>query len=100
MQDSFYASGQVSPCCDPITAQGEGSENIAELGARLKTARESALWPAWLLNGAAANYWRIIGSPLTTSLTTSIVLQEMPRRARTVSSWRWRRLPLLTATLC
>ena len=44
--------------------QGEGRENIAELGARLKSAREAAVWPGWLLNTAAANYWRVVGTNL------------------------------------
>jgi len=39
------------------------SENIAELGARLKSAKENSDWPEWLLNQAAANYWRVVGNP-------------------------------------
>ena len=38
------------------------SENIAELGARLKSAKENSDWPEWLLNQAAANYWRVVGA--------------------------------------
>ena len=38
------------------------SENIAELGARLKSAKENSDWPEWLLNQAAGNYWRVVGA--------------------------------------
>ena len=41
--------------------QKEKNENIAELGARIKSAMEAQIWPSWLLNTLAANYWRIIG---------------------------------------
>ena len=41
--------------------QKEENENIAELGARIKSAMEAQIWPNWLLNTLAANYWRIIG---------------------------------------
>ena len=41
--------------------QKDENENIAELGARIKSAMEAQIWPSWLLNTLAANYWRIIG---------------------------------------
>ena len=41
--------------------QKEENENIAELGARIKSAMEAQIWPSWLLNTLAANYLRIIG---------------------------------------
>ena len=42
--------------------QKEENENIAELGARIKSAMEAEIWPSWLLHTLAANYWRIIGN--------------------------------------
>lgn len=59
---------------------GQAGENvnIAELGARLKSAREAGLWPGWLLNTAAANYWRIIGNAGASSDCFILALAEAP----------------------
>merc|ERR1719400_2394868 len=54
------------------------SENIAELGARLKSAKENSDWPEWLLNQAAANYWRVVGNPAASTDCFLLALEEAP----------------------
>lgn len=56
----------------------DGQENIAELGARIKTAMEREAWPSWLLNLLAANYWRIIGNSGASVTCYSLALQSTP----------------------
>merc|ERR1719474_439791 len=58
--------------------QKEEKENIAELGARIKSAMEAQIWPTWLLNTLAANYWRIIGNAGASISCYSLALNEAP----------------------
>lgn len=58
--------------------KSEGQENIAELGARIKTAMEKSSWPGWLLNILAANYWRIVGNPAASLTCYSLALDATP----------------------
>ena len=58
------------------------SENIAELGARFKTAQDAGLWPGWLLSLLAASYWRVLGN-LGASITChGLALAEVPTQHR------------------
>ena len=58
------------------------SENIAELGARIKTAQDAGLWPGWLLSLLAASYWRVLGN-LGASITChGLALAEVPTQHR------------------
>ena len=56
----------------------DGQENIAELGARIKTARETSSWPGWLLDLLAANYWRIIGNSGASLTCYRLALHSTP----------------------
>jgi len=58
--------------------QKEENENIAELGARIKSAMEAQIWPNWLLNTLAANYWRIIGNAGASISCYSLALYDAP----------------------
>ena len=60
----------------------DGQENIAELGARIKTAMENYSWPGWLLDLLAANYWRIIGNSGASVTCYSLALQDTPLQYR------------------
>ena len=56
----------------------DGQENIAELGARIKTASETSSWPGWLLDLLAANYWRIIGNSGASLTCYRLALHSTP----------------------
>jgi len=58
--------------------QKEENEKIEELGARIKAAMEAQIWPSWLLNTMAANYWRIIGNAGAGITCYSLALNEAP----------------------
>jgi len=58
--------------------QKDKNENIEELGARIKAAMEAQIWPSWLLNTLAANYWRIIGNSGASITCFSLALYEAP----------------------
>ena len=54
------------------------NENIAELGARIKTVMDGEKWPAWLLNILAATYWRILGNTGASVTCYGLALSEIP----------------------
>ena len=54
------------------------SENIAELGARIKTAMDRGDWPAWLLHILAGSYWRILGQTGSSVTCYGLALAQVP----------------------
>ena len=56
----------------------EMKENIAELGARIKTAQDRGQWPGWLLNTVAGTYWRIVGNTGASVACYGLALSEAP----------------------
>ena len=56
----------------------DGQENIAELGARIRTATETSSWPGWLLDLLAANYWRIVGNSAASLTCYRLALHSTP----------------------
>jgi len=73
-----FPEESVKPKLQESFGRVDESENIAELGARLKSAKESSDWPAWLLNHAAGNYWRVVGNPIASSDCFLMALAEAP----------------------
>ena len=54
------------------------TENLAELGARIKTVQEAGTWPPWLLHLLAGTYWRIMGNTGTSLTCHGLALAEVP----------------------
>ena len=54
------------------------SENIAELGARIKTVQDGGQWPSWLINILSATYWRIVGNTGNSFTCYGLALSEVP----------------------
>jgi len=73
-----FPEESVKPKLQESFGRVDASENIAELGARLKSAKESSDWPDWLLNHAAGNYWRVVGNPIASSDCFLLALAEAP----------------------
>merc|ERR1719237_1642664 len=73
-----FPEESVKPKLQESFGRVDESENIAELGARLKSAKESSDWPDWLLNHAAGNYWRVVGNPIASSDCFLLALAEAP----------------------
>ena len=57
-------------------------ENIAELGARLKSAMEAGLWPPWLLHTLVGSYWRVVGGLSSSLACYTLALAEVPTQHR------------------
>jgi len=56
----------------------EMKENIAELGARLRSAQDNSLWPEWLLNVVIGTYHRILGNTGASVTCYGLALKEAP----------------------
>jgi len=56
----------------------EMKENIAELGARLRSAQDRGLWPDWLLNIVIGTYHRILGNTGASVTCFGLALSEAP----------------------
>ena len=54
------------------------TENLAELGARIKTVQEAGTWPPWLLHLLAGTYWRILGNTGASLTCHGLALAEVP----------------------
>lgn len=59
-------------------------DNIAELGARIKTAIKSNLWPKWLTYTLAATYWRVVGNAAAGIDCYLVALADVPDLYRDV----------------
>ena len=54
------------------------TENLAELGARIKSVQEAGTWPPWLLHLLAGTYWRILGNTGASLTCHGLALAEVP----------------------